>query len=143
MNAGRTFDYHLEHPELARLLQWESLRGTPPVNASARTAHYRHKVDAARQAQQDTLIDNSIDPGHLMFMIIGVAALWSCLPQLATLVTGADPDADGEHARRRAYVVDAARRLAAGNNGPIRSHTSPESTPRDIAPGSPERRERH
>ena len=25
--AGRTFDYHAAHPELARLLQWEGLAG--------------------------------------------------------------------------------------------------------------------
>jgi AcrR family transcriptional regulator len=37
--AGRTFDYHAEHPELARLLQWEGLSGRA-ADEARRTAHY-------------------------------------------------------------------------------------------------------
>ena len=110
--AGRTFDYHGQHPELARLPQWEGLRGAPPVNASTRVAHYSRKVAATAQAQQDGVIDNRIDAGHLMFMIIGLAAWWHSVPQLATMMTGAAADSPDEHARRRAFVVEAAQRLA-------------------------------
>jgi AcrR family transcriptional regulator len=110
--AGRTFDYYGQHPELARLLQWEALRGAPPVNATARVAHYARKVAAAAQAQQDGVIDDQIDAGHLMFMIIGLAAWWFSVPQLATMLTGAEADLPDERARRRAYVVEAAQRLA-------------------------------
>ena len=111
--AGRTFDYYCEHPELARLLQWEGLRGAPPVNAEARVAHYSRKVEATAQAQRDGVIDGRIDAGHLMFMIIGLAAWWFSVPQLATMMTGADADDPDERARRRAFVVEAARRLVA------------------------------
>ena len=110
--AGRTFDYYGQHPELARLLQWEGLRGAPPVNATARVEHYSRKVAATAQAQQDGVIDDRIDAGHLMFMIIGLAAWWFSVPQLATMLTGTDADAAGEQAKRRAFVVEAARRLA-------------------------------
>lgn len=110
--AGRTFDYYGHHPELARLLQWEGLRGAPPVNAEARVAHYGRKVAAAAQAQRDGIIDSRIDAGHLMFMIIGLAAWWFSVPQLAVMMTGADADAPGEQARRRKFVVEAAQRLA-------------------------------
>jgi AcrR family transcriptional regulator len=110
--AGRTFDYYGQHPELARLLLWEGLRGAPPVNATARVAHYGRKVAAAAQAQQDGVIDDQIDAGHLMFMIIGLAAWWFSVPQLATMLTGVEADVPGEQARRRAFVVQAAQRLA-------------------------------
>ena len=109
--AGRTFDYYGQHPELARLLQWEGLRGAPPVNAAARVEHYGRKVAATALAQQDGVIGDRIDAGHLMFMVIGLAAWWFSVPQLAAMLTGADADAPGEPARRRAFVVEAARRL--------------------------------
>jgi AcrR family transcriptional regulator len=110
--AGRTFDYYGQHPELARLLLWEGLRGAPPVSATARVEHYGRKVAAAAQAQRDGVIDDRIDAGHLMFMIIGLAAWWFSVPQLATMMTGAEAHAPGEEARRRALVVEAAQRLA-------------------------------
>src|SRR3954470_20313252 len=58
--AGRTFDYYGRHPELARLLLWEGLRGAPPVNATARVEHYSRKVAATGQAQRDGTIDSGI-----------------------------------------------------------------------------------
>ena len=110
--AGRTFDYYGQHPELARLLQWEGLRGAPPVNATTRTKHYERKIAAAAQAQRDGVIDDQIEAGHLMFMIIGLAAWWFSVPQLATMMSGNTADAPGEQAKRRAFVVEAAQRLA-------------------------------
>jgi AcrR family transcriptional regulator len=115
--AGRTFDYYGEHPELARLLQWEGLRGAPPVNAPARVEHYGRKVAATAQAQQDGTIDSRIDAGHLMFMIIGLAAWWFSVPQLAVMLTGAEADTPGEREKRRAFVVEAAQRLAGATSG--------------------------
>ncbi len=111
--AGRTFDYYGEHPELARLLQWEGLRNAPPVSEETRRSHYDVKVAATAQAQRDGIIDGEIDAGHLMFMVIGLAAWWFAVPQMATLLTGQDADSPGEQARRRAFVVEAAQRLAA------------------------------
>ena len=110
--AGRTFDYYGQHPELARLLQWEGLRGAPPVNATTRTKHYERKIAAAAQAQRDGVIDDQIEAGHLMFMIIGLAAWWFSVPQLATMMSGSIAEAPGEQAKRRAFVVEAAQRLA-------------------------------
>ena len=131
--AGRTFDYYGRHPELARLLQWEGLRGAPPVNAAARVAHYSRKIDAAAQAQLDGVIDSRIDAGHLMFMIIGLAAWWFSVPQLATMMTGAEADNPAEQAKRRAFVVEAAQRLtvvrpnASGSVLPVTEPSSPSS----------------
>ena len=131
--AGRTFDYYGQHPELARLLQWEGLRGAPPVNAAARVAHYARKVSAAAQAQRDGVIDDRIDAGHLMFMIIGLAAWWFSVPQLATMLTGAEADVPGERARRRAFVVEAAQRLA-GMQPDVSASSLPITKPSGLSP---------
>lgn len=120
--AGRSFDYYGQHPELARLLQWENLRGAAPVNGEVRSAHYARKVAATARAQEDGIIDAHIEAGHLMFMIIGLAAWWFSVPQLATMMTGADGADLHEQAKRRAYVVEAAQRLAG-----IRSETQASS----------------
>ena len=110
--AGRTFDYHTAHPELVRLLLWEGLAGGPVADAVSRTAHYQQKARAYEAAQQAGTFDADIDPGHLVFLIIALAAWWVSAPQLARMLTGSDDSDAEEHARRRASVVRAAERLA-------------------------------
>lgn len=110
--AGRTFDYHAAHPQLARLLLWEALAGGPVTDEVNRTAHYRQKAQAYADAQRDEVLDDDLDPAHLVFLIIGLAAWWYCVPQLARMLSDADDDDPVEHARRRATVVRAAQRLA-------------------------------
>jgi AcrR family transcriptional regulator len=111
--AGATFDHHARHPELGRLLQWEGLQEGPPALASVRTEHYREKVSRVAAAQHDGVLDAGLDPAHLVFALIALAAWWQTVPQLAEMVTGAGPHDAAERARRRAFVVEAARRLAA------------------------------
>ena len=111
--AGRTFDYHAAHPELARLLLWEGLAGGPVADEVNRTKHYRRKVETFAAAQRAGALDDGLDPAHLVFMLIALAAWWISVPQLAHMLTGADPADPAERARRRAFVVDAAQRLAA------------------------------
>ncbi|MEC5167633.1 TetR/AcrR family transcriptional regulator [Glaciihabitans sp. GrIS 2.15] len=110
--AGATFDYHAANPALGRLLQWEGLQDGPPADAAARTMHYRQKVERFATAQRDGLLDDGIDPAHLAFALIALAAWWQTVPQLAEMITGAGPDDPQERARRRQFVVEAARRLA-------------------------------
>lgn len=111
--AGATFDYHAAHPQLARLLQWEGLQDDEAADATARTAHYRDKVARFAAAQRDGLLDPGLDAAHLVFALIALAAWWQTVPQLAEMITGAGPDNKQERARRRRFVVEAARRLAA------------------------------
>ena len=111
--AGATFDYHAAHPQLGRLLQWEGLTRGPAADAIRRSAHYRDKVARFAQAQREGLLDTGLDPGHLVFALIALAAWWQTVPQLAEMITGATGDDPTEHDRRRAFVVEAARRLAA------------------------------
>ncbi|HEV2638579.1 MAG TPA: TetR family transcriptional regulator [Actinocrinis sp.] len=110
--AGRTFDYHAAHPELARLLLWEGLAGGAPADEANRTAHYQIKVHSFATAQQDGILDDGLDASHLAFLLIAMAAYWSSVPQLARMLTGADNEDLTERARRREFVVEAARRLA-------------------------------
>lgn len=110
--AGQTYDYHAAHPELVRLLQWEGLAGVLMSEDGLRSAYYREKVRAVSAAQEAGLLDDDLDPDHLMFLIIALAAWWSAVPQLATAFTGADVDDPAEHTRRRGCVVRAAQRLA-------------------------------
>lgn len=110
--AGATYDYHSAHPELGRLLQWEGLQAGPPAHAAVRTTHYRKKVDRFAAAQRDGLLDPDIDPAHLVFALIALAAWWQTVPQLAEMITGAAPDDQQERSARRRFVVDAARRIA-------------------------------
>jgi AcrR family transcriptional regulator len=110
--AGRTFDYYAEHPELARLLVWEGLAGGPPADEANRTAHYQKKKQAYADAQRAGLFGDGLDPDHLAFLIIALAAWWVVVPQLARMLSGTDGADPAEHARRRATVVRAAQRLA-------------------------------
>ncbi len=110
--AGRTFDYHAAHPELVRLLLWEGLASGPAVNEAHRSAHYQDKVRVVAAAQQDGFLRGDIDPAKLVFLLIGLAAWWLAVPQLARMLTGADADDAQEQAQRRACVVTAAKQLA-------------------------------
>lgn len=69
-------------------------------------------MQALAAAQRDGVLDDDVDPAHLVFMIIALAAWWFSVPQLARMLTGAEGSDPAEHARRRAFVVSAARRLA-------------------------------
>jgi AcrR family transcriptional regulator len=111
--AGATFDYHAAHPELGRLLQWEGLGRGPAADEQRRAAHYRDKVDRFARAQRDGVLDDGLEAAHLVFALIAIAAWWQTVPQLAQMITGADAADPDERARRRAFVVEAARRLAA------------------------------
>lgn len=109
--AGRCFDYHREHPELSRLLRWEGLTFTDEVPDEAlRREYYGYKTKAVVDGQQRGTITTAIEADHLAFLILALAGWWSAVPQVARMLTGADDDA--EQARRRAAVVEAARRLA-------------------------------
>lgn len=111
--AGATFDFHAAHPALARLLQWEGLQGGPPAEAAGRTAHYREKVDRFAAAQREGVLDDALAADHLVFALIALAAWWQTVPQLAEMITGRGSGDAEERARRRRFVVEAARRLAA------------------------------
>ncbi len=106
------FDYHADHPELARLLLWEGLAEAPAVHEHQRTTHYKEVVARLAAAQRDGIVSVEMDAAKLLFLLIALAAWWFSVPQLARMITGADRVDPAERAARRACVVVAARRLA-------------------------------
>lgn len=109
--AGRAYDYHLEHPELNRLLRWEGLVMEDLVPDEAlRRSCYAEKTRAVDAGQKSGLFTRDIDADHLAFMILGLAGWWAAVPQVARMFSGKEDEQ--ERARRRASVVLAARRLA-------------------------------
>ncbi len=110
--TGCIFDYHAAHPHLVRLLLWEGLAEGPAVNEAVRRAHYQRTVVRFAQAQRDGTLSDDLDPAKLLFLLIGLAAWWFAVPQLARMVTGSDGSASKERRLRRACVVRAARHLA-------------------------------
>lgn len=109
--AGLVYDYHAEHPQLSRLLRWESLafEGDVP-DECLRQTYYSYKTEAVTDGQRQGSLTVELDASHLMFMVLALAAWWSSVPQVARMMVG--PLDAAEHARRRAAVVVAARRMA-------------------------------
>ena len=109
--AGRLYDYHRAHPELMRLLQWEALAFSGEVpDEQRRRLHYGRKSTAITAGQTAGVLTTAIAPDLLNVLLLSLAGYWAALPQVARMITGAVADAD-EDARRRASVVEAARRL--------------------------------
>ena len=60
--------------------------------------------------QRQGVLTNSIDADHIAFLVLALAGWWFAAPQVARMLTG-EPTEE-EHARRRASVIEAARRFA-------------------------------
>lgn len=109
--AGRLFDYHQQHPELNRLVQWEGLAcvGDTPDEQS-RSDFYADRISAMRAGQEAGVIRADADAAMLVFQVLSLVGWWSAVPQIGRMVTGAADDPESV-ARRRAAVVDGARRI--------------------------------
>ncbi|MGW3044574.1 TetR family transcriptional regulator [Kitasatospora sp. NPDC001159] len=109
--AGRVFDYHSANPHFSRLLAWEGLqRGTASGELAAgpeRTAHYGEKAAAVAAAQRAGELADEVDPGRLMFAVIGLVNAWFTLPQMVRLLLSGTTDP----ATDREAVVALVRRL--------------------------------
>ncbi|MEV4088628.1 TetR family transcriptional regulator [Nonomuraea fuscirosea] len=108
-SVGQLFDWYQEHPELIRLLLWESLETTGDriEGGEERLRSYRGHVDGLVEAGlegQETAQD-------WLFTILGLVAWNFAVPQLRRLILD-EPDQEAAVARRRAIVVDLARTLA-------------------------------
>ena len=79
-------------------------------NEEARRARYEEKTAAATDGQRQGVLTNSIDADHIAFLVLALAGWWFAAPQVARMLTG-EPTEE-EHARRRASVIEAARRFA-------------------------------
>ncbi|MER6562677.1 TetR family transcriptional regulator [Streptomyces sp. NPDC001027] len=110
--AGRLYDYRRKHPELARLLLWEGLTfGAEVPGEQSRGDYYGRSTSALSDSQAAGQVDPALPADLLHFLVLSVAGYWAVLPQVARMITGADTDDAAEDKRRRAGVVEAARRL--------------------------------
>ncbi|MGV9269116.1 TetR family transcriptional regulator [Kitasatospora sp. NPDC003701] len=115
--AGRVFDYHLAHPHLLRLLQWEALYGAAGAAVAGeerRAAYYAEKVAAVSRARQGAggpaRAGAQLPPGDLLYAVVALAGWQFAAPQLARMILGGTAGEDP--VARRAAVVDMVRRLA-------------------------------
>ncbi len=127
--VGRIYDFHVTHPQLLRLMQWESLslRAQPPLGEDRRAAHYAEKV-AALATALDT--QPSLDVAATLITLIGLAAWPHTLPHLTRLVLGPEADTDNAHCVLRAHVIDFARRAllpATSQSGSAARETAPST----------------
>jgi AcrR family transcriptional regulator len=111
--AGEFFDFHAANPWVTRLIMWEALdHGTKRVpNEAERTRHLAERVAALEAAQQEGFADPALDPRHTVFTLIALVAFWFAAPQVARMISGGDPYSPEALRRRRAHVVDVARRI--------------------------------
>jgi AcrR family transcriptional regulator len=128
--AGQLFDFAGAHPELVRLILWESLAFTGEVPGEQfRREFYGAKTDAFREAQDVGLISGDLPPDHLNFMLIALAVYWVAAPQVSRMMTGTEGSQPAESARRRASVVEAARRLVEPAAGLVPGESAAGSPP--------------
>ncbi len=110
---GDFFDFHAANPWVTRLMLWEALDfgGKPVPNEAERKKHLGEHVEQIEEFQRTGVIDPSFDARHLLVTLIGMVQVWFALPQLARMVSGGNPYTPEALKRRRAHLVDAARKM--------------------------------
>jgi AcrR family transcriptional regulator len=112
--AGRVYDYNRKNPQFVRLLLWEALSFTDDVpDEDGRGAVYAERTASITAGQASGKVGSALAPEALHFLLLAIAGYWAALPQVARMITSASDDNGDEADRRRAHVVEAARRLAA------------------------------
>ncbi|MGA1838082.1 TetR family transcriptional regulator [Herbiconiux sp. 11R-BC] len=99
--AGRYFDACRTHPELPRLVFWEGLELTHPIDTETRTQRARRKSAELGDAVGGI---SERDAAELLLTIVSLCHAWFASPNLGLIIAGADDD----HARRRECVTSAA-----------------------------------
>lgn len=101
--VDRVHEFHRLHPQLLRLLLWEALhyRSEPLPGEEDRRARYREKVGALQQSLGAA--EGHLQPAPTLFILIGLAAWPSVVPQLARLIMG--PDASENPETMREHVL--------------------------------------
>ena len=107
--AGRIFDYHSAHPELARLTFWEGLEDGAPAAEEARAAACARKVARLREAMPEL---DDYAARELLLTLVTLCDGYPSLPNLDRLYFGDDASAPDRTARRRAAVVATVEALA-------------------------------
>lgn len=106
--AGRLFDYHVAHPELARLTFWEGLERGVPIAEDVRAAASTRKVEHLCSVVPGL---GEQDARELLLSIITLCDGYPALPNVDRLYLGAGTGA-ARVARRRETIVRAVEAMA-------------------------------
>jgi len=111
--VGEFFDFHAANPDLSRLMLWEALdfRGKALPNESERKKHLAEHVAEIERFQKQGKVDPGLDARQTLVTLIGMVHVWFSLPQVARMVAGTDPHSAESLRKRRAHVVDVARKI--------------------------------
>lgn len=111
--AGEFFDFYAANPWLPRMHMWEALDfGDAAVPNEAERAHkYDEHIDRMKDAQAAGKIDPALDTRQTLVSLIGLIQIWFAAPQTARMICGGNPYSKEALKKRRAHVVDAARRI--------------------------------
>ena len=107
--AGAAFDYFTAHPELSHLGSWHSLEpgeSEHRIPVIERAIKVRTRLVA--RAQADGRVDGTLAAAELLAFVTTLASTWAVATPERNPRSGASPRVQ---ARRRAAVVEAARRL--------------------------------
>jgi len=104
-------DYHAKHPELLRLLMWESLEVSleDTCRSEARAERYGVKKQKIADAQEQGLARKDVPPAYLLTLLMSMINYSMMMPQVRGLIFGADFDAEA----LRTFTKDAVKRIAA------------------------------
>ena len=110
---GDFFDFHAANPWVTRLMLWEALDfgGKPVPNEAERKKHLGEHVEQIEEFQRVGVIDPGFDARQLLVTLIGMVDVWFTLPQLARMVSGGNPYTPEALRKRRAHLIDAARKM--------------------------------
>ena len=119
--AGTLFDYLMRHPETSRLIGWRRLER--PDAAPRLAERFFGQIDTIGSAQSASTQAGStqsegatIGPVDLVILVIGLANAWDLTGADLVTADGSDYRDPARIARHRQAVVEAARRLAAGDH---------------------------
>jgi AcrR family transcriptional regulator len=111
--AGDFFDFHAANPAVSRLLLFEALdfgaKGVP--NESERKKHLLDHVAEIEELQRSGHVDPDLDARQTLVTLIGVVMVWFSLPPAVRMITGENPSTKEALAKRRAHVVEVARKI--------------------------------
>ena len=99
--AGRVFEYHCEHPELARLTFWEGLELESPVSEDFRRERSASKVEFVLTAVPEITREQAED---LLVTILTLADGYQALTNLDRLYTGSTGADPKRRTRRRESI---------------------------------------
>lgn len=110
---GEFFDFHAANPWLTKLMLWEALDfgGKPVPNESERREHLASHVGDIERFQREGLVDPTLDPQMTLITLIGMVQIWFALPQLARMISGANPYTPEALKRRRDHLIQVARKI--------------------------------